>query len=82
MADKDFELEALGGESHGIVLETNVSKCKVCGVGDVLDVKNEKLPDKFMIYTRDGTVIVSTGNTGVTTVHCHVGLGTIMDMYH
>lgn len=59
MADKDFELEALGGESHGIVLETDVSKCKVCGVGDVVAVKNEKLPDKFMIYTRDGTVIAS-----------------------
>ena len=41
MADKDFDLEALGGESHVIVLETNVSKCKVCVVGDVLDVKNE-----------------------------------------
>ena len=59
MADIDFDLEAKGGAYHGVVLETEFSKCKVCGVGDVVAVKNEKLPDKFLIYTRDGTVIAS-----------------------
>jgi hypothetical protein len=59
MTEKDFDLEALGGECNDIVLETEFIKCKVCGTSDVVPVKNNKLPDKFMIYTRDGTVIAS-----------------------
>lgn len=59
MTSEDIDLEALGAESSGIVLETDVFKCKVCGVGKVAPVKNDRASDKFMIYTRDGTVIAA-----------------------
>ena len=39
-----------------IFLKTNTSKCKVCNVGSVAPVKNDKDRDKMIIYTRDGTL--------------------------
>jgi hypothetical protein len=55
--DEDYDLEILGADSSDIVLETDATKCKVCKIGDVKLVKNEKEAEKFMIYTRDGTLI-------------------------
>lgn len=56
--DKDCDLERLGASRSDIVLETDATKCKVCKIGDVKFVKNEKA-ETFMIYTRDGTLIGS-----------------------
>ena len=55
--DDAFELEILGAEISDIVLETNATICKVCGTGSVIAVKSNKEDDKFMIYTRDGTLL-------------------------
>ena len=55
MSKEELSLEILGAESSGIILETDAVKCKVCKLGNVIPVKNDKAADKFMIYTRDGT---------------------------
>jgi hypothetical protein len=59
MSNEEVDMEALGAEPSGIVLETDVVKCKVCGVGKVTPVKNDKASDKFMLYTRDGTLVAT-----------------------
>ena len=55
MSKEELILEILGAETSGIILETDAVKCKVCKLGNVIPVKNDKAADKFMIYTRDGT---------------------------
>ena len=55
--DDTFELEILGAEISDIILETNATICKVCGTGSVVSVNSNKEDDKFMIYTRDGTLL-------------------------
>lgn len=53
----DIDLEVLGAdESDIIVLRTDVKKCKVCRTGDLVARTDAKEDEKFMIYTRDGTV--------------------------
>ena len=55
-----LEEELIGAEESNLVLKTNSTKCKVCMIGDVVpDEKENKVPDRFMVYTRDGTKIAS-----------------------
>ena len=59
MSLEEVDTEALGAEPSGIVLKTDEVKCKVCGVGTVTPVKNDKASDKFMLYTQDGTLVAT-----------------------
>ena len=53
----EFEDEFFEAASSNIKLKTNSTKCKVCKSGDVLpETKTNKSKDKFIIYTRNGTL--------------------------
>ena len=51
--------EWIGAQESDLVLQTGATKCHVCLVGDVLPDTKEKVKDRFMVYTRDGTKLAS-----------------------
>ena len=51
--------EWIGAQESDIVLQTDATKCKVCLVGDVIPDTKEKVPGRFVVYTRDGTMLAS-----------------------
>ena len=52
----DIDLEMLGADESEITLQTNAKKCKVCKTGDVVPRLDDKEEERFMVYTRDGTM--------------------------
>ena len=55
----DFEVEKIGAQPVDLVLEPVVKVCKVCKVGNLTAVSNNRGCDGLIVYTRDGTYLAN-----------------------
>ena len=46
-------------KTEGVVLKTNLERCLVCGVGDIVRHNRGRNKEPILIYSRNGTFVAS-----------------------
>ena len=72
MDDYLVELESCRSEAPSITLETDLTSCPVCLIGEPKEV-NRSTKSKIIVYTRDGTLLAEHKEKRCTNRNCRVG---------
>ena len=72
MDDYLVELESCRSEAPSITLETDLTSCPVCLIGEPKEV-NRSTKSKIIVYTRDGTLLAEHKEKRCNNRNCRVG---------
>ena len=72
MDDYLVELESCRSEAPSITLETDLTSCPVCLIGEPKEI-NRSTKSKIIVYTRDGTLLAEHKEKRCNNRNCRVG---------
>ena len=72
MDDYLVELESCRSEAPSITLETDLTSCPVCLIGEPKEI-NRSTKSKIIVYTRDGTLLAEHKEKRCNNTNCRVG---------